>query len=880
MLSRWTSEETYTYPVVSQKHIRHLYTILRSERFPVFHLLSKEYAADTQSIGVRLTQTFLNADGLKHLFRFADQACGKVTAGLQNWLATFLTQLLNALGWSFFDIPERDDRSQYNQNVLHFFRRYNVDLQSPSKVVDTGVTKELIGHVSNLLHDLCQWDEAIAAELVNEFLDYRDPDSPTSTTSQDSEPNSGRDLYRHDPSVFPNLVMNAWKFKLLRKYVVKGRMELRVVSIGTMDNALVDLWKEYNTSPQSVNHPVMQYLADFLLHERVVDYIISVDSHPQLISRSGNIVGFLVVTHRYSDSQTDAIWNTVSKSSDPRVVSATMTMLRGIFALMQPRDQLYLCTKLYDLPIESYNLDILRFLRELNAKLQQTYVDWTLTDLKARPWNVCIRVLQDTSPGKETPKLFTALHHEAFEQLRIVSTFVGSDERHQIYRECAMHIANRSAKATGSVRAIYVLAAAASFNEAGFFKENPDVTRQVLEETCTFIEDEQNITFNPPQALALQYRLDFLCLLICRVTEAIPTDFYQDLWDHLIGRHAQTNQLRDMAWSKFLEAVRVKPDNGFCKELINVYVPSLEPEYYTPGMFEFVASYRFPTTRRVVITEAGEKELLQIRGADLLWSMIISAPPQTIEDRAARLLAARYLELNTDPSVTLEEVESAHIALVDQCAQDLLSVYKILRNKNTPEPGNTDQMDVVPSAEAKQQNERKFTRTILFLKLLLMSIRTKPEFNRTRRSDSKVEPLDMELPYGDALEIKYQSPVTNEKQSVLIGSENTVQDLYTRICHATGFSKVNLFAKGQRLNVNEKANLKMADLDLAGHLLLVQKAPGSEVNQPIAEAHGSCSVFEAAVLNHFEELFACMDKEDPISAVVSISAYFLALIVC
>lgn len=871
MLASWNSEEPYWFPVLSQKHIRHINSILRDEKCPVFHLLGKEYGADTREMGVNLMRAFIQADGIQHIFDFATRACGKVPPQAQNWIANWMTPLATTIGWFLYAASDGEDlidRARFNQYVLQYFRRYDTDLQIPSKVSDTGVTRDLIAHLSNLLRDLCEWDGAIAAQLVDEFLDFRDPDSPTTATSEDAEANCAQDAYRSDPSIFPALVSHLWKFKLLRKYMVKGRMELRVMSIGTMDNALVEIWKEYNPTLQSIHHPVMQCLADFLLHERVVDYIISVDSHPQLISRSGNIVGFLVVTHRYTGDQTDAIWNTVSKSADPRVVSATMTMLRGIYSLMEMPEQLYLMTKFYDLRIESYNMDILRFLRELSSKFGGRYLDWSLENPKSRPWNILVRIIQDTSPGKDTSKLFNALHHEAVEQLRPVAIYVGPEERHDIYRQCAAHIASRSPKATASVRAIYVLAITVGFQDIDFFKENPDLVRQILEEMCAFVKDDRDIAFDTPQALALQYRLDLLSHLICRATDAIPVDMYQQIWDHLLGKYAQTNEVRDMSWSKFMETLRTYPQNEFYRQLISAYVPKLEPYYYTPGLYEFIAAYRFPTTRAVVNTSDGEKELLQIRGADLLWPIIISAPQDTIEDRAARLLATRYLELDPDHGVTLEDVEAAHVALVDQCTKELQSAYKVLRSTTADNDEGDDYMDVVLSDTAKQQNERRFTRTILFLKLLLMSIRTKPEFNRARRSDSKVEPLEIELPYGNPIEIKYQSASSSEKQSVLLGSENTLQDLYSRLCNATGYSKVNLFAKGQRLNVAENGNEKIADLNLAGAFLLVQRAPGSVVTQTVVETSSSCSVFEAAILNHFEDLFACMDAEDAISRVV------------
>ena len=864
-LLQWPSEEAAAPDILSCKHIRHLVLILRREKPHVFGLLEREYGVDVHGMAICLTRSFIRVDGIKSLFTFANMARGQPSVLLQHATAVWMTQLIDLLGW-FLDAPEPQsvlERSKFYQDVLQFFRSYDADLQTPSKVVDIGQAKEMITVMSGLLHDLCQWDSSIAASLADELLDFRNPDSPITPTSLESQITAGIDDYRQDPSLFPALVTNAWKFKLLRKYVVKGRMELRVMSIGTMDTALVGIWKEYHQSVLGPSHPVMQYLAEFLLHERVTDYIISVDSHPQLISRSGNVVGFLVVTKRYSKSQTDAIWNTVSKSSDPRVVTATLTMLSNVFSLMDIPEMVYLCTKFYELPIEIYSPELLRVLRDLTTKMRNKFPNWKEVECTARPWNVLVRVLQDTSPGKDTGRLCYAMHNEAYDQLYQpeIRGLIESDERHEICRKCATHIANRSPKATGSVRAINVLTTMHDRPDALFFAENPDITRQILEETCAFVKEVDDITAN--QAHALQYRLDLLSFLISHATSAIPLDLYQDIWDHLVGKYAQTNQLRDMAWSKFLEASKENDENSFCKQLISSYVPNLEPQYYTLGLYGFVAAYRFPTTKRIVTTSEGEKEILQIRGADLLWSMVLSAPPCTIEDHAAGLLAARYLELGTEPDVALEEVEAAHVALVEQCMQELSSAYKVLRNNPVEQEG--DRMDIALSEPGRQQNERRFTRTILFLNRLLMSIRKRQEFNRGRRSDSKVEPLDLNLASRDTLEIKYHSP---EKHSILMDVADTLQDLNDRLCHATGYSRINLFARGQRINVAGKGNEKILNLGFVDTWLLVQKAPGSEVTQPISEPSRDSSVFETTLVNQFEKLFACMDGNDTISVVV------------
>ena len=872
MLLGFTYEGFYSQPLLVQKHLRLINNIIRQEKAPIFNLLNKDYQTDTRKMAHRLTRDFIQASGVDHLFQFAHAICGKVELGLQNWLASGIAQILYQLGWSLLDLPNQVsviNHSQFCRDVLGIFRKYNTDLQVPSKVLDITITKELLAHLADLLSSLCQWHEPIASELAKEFMDYRDPWSPTPIL-HDASTISQYDELRSDPANHATLATNAWKFKLLRKYVVKGRMELRVTSIGIMDSALIDIWREYNGSEHGTGHPIMQYLADFLLKEEVVEYIMSVDSHPQIISRSGNVVGFLVVTHRYSDDQTDAIWKTVSQSPDPRVVAATINMLKVITHLMSAEEQLYLCVKLYQLPIENYTIDIFRFFRELAPKVQVRHLNWSIVDARSRPWNVCIRIIQDTSPSRDSTKLNGTMYTEACDQLRLLASSIVADERQQIYEACTSYIAERSPKATGCVRAMFILFSGAGFQDNEFFKQNSQIGRHLVEELCAFVKAERQLPFHHTQYIALLCRLDMLCLLLFRAFDAIPVDLYQDLWDHLVGKFALNNQLRDQAWSKFSDYIRHRSENEFFKQLILTYVPKLEPEYYTGGVYEFVASYKFPTTKKLVNTDAGEKEVLQIRGADLLWPMVLNAPMNTIESRSAKLLAARYVEIDIDQGVTLEEVEEAHVALVEKCTRELLAAYQIIRGKTVDttsamEIGN--QMDIAVTDQTKQQNELRFSRTLLFQKDLLASIRTKPEFNRSHRSDSKVEVLQPEFVSTGAIEIRYQSPATNDKQSVFVNPENTLQDLYTRICNATGFTRVNLFAKGQRLNLLESGSKKVVDIDLGG-LLLVQKAPGSGISQPVADPGATCSVFETTVLKHFEELFACMDSDDHISETV------------
>jgi ubiquitin carboxyl-terminal hydrolase 34 len=867
LISRPRPDDVYILPLLSHKHLRNLLTILRPDKTPAFHMVSKEYSVDVRKMVHRLQKDFLAADGAWSLLRLADKAVHHVPVNTQNHIALFASPLLHSLGMVIFQDPNPDsgsDRPGYSRGVLQFLEKYMDDLFNLNRTTDSNVARDLIQHFHTLLCELCVWDKKIEADLIDRFLDFRSTESPTTSSSADALDRDNQQNYRTDPESFPALVAHAWKFKLLRKYLTKGKMDLRVMSIAVMDAGLVDIWKHYSDRDPTCKHPVMQYLADFLLDGKVVDYIVSVDSHPQLIARSGNIVGFLVVTHRWSDSQADAIWNTVATNPDPRVVAATMTMLRGIVNLMRPADCLHLCSKLYELPIECYTMEILRFLRELSSKLadRASFADYAARDRTARPWNVCIRMIRDTMSQRDTKKEMVDLHEEAIDHLRTLAVHVPVGDRHAIYHDCAEHISSHSMKATGSVKAIYILAAPLHSGDGLFFQQNQDLTRQILEEISWLSKTEKNFGSNTYQVCAFRYRLELLALLICRAGPAIPNELYPTLWDHTVGLHAISDNARDYAWAQLLHTVKYAPDNDYCRQLVSSYLSQMAPCLYTAGMFEFVAIYSFPVTRQLVATDQGHKSVLQIPGADVLWSMILSSPEGTIEDRAARLLATRYVQVNETEGVLLADVEAAHVALVEKCMDEIRSACMIVRRHLLIGSGSAT-ADTAVSEILLQENESRCRRILLFQKLLLEKIRQKPEFNRGRRADSKVD--DTDVPRGDDIAVRYQCG--DDRKVVMMAADHTVDDLYRRLCHATGYTKIQLFAKGQRFNATDQASRKISDIDFGGQLLVL-KTLDAEVTRPLSGLVAYSSVFESTVVNHFNELFLLMDSDDTISQLV------------
>jgi ubiquitin carboxyl-terminal hydrolase 34 len=167
----------------------------------------------------------------------------------------------------------------------------------------------------------------------------------------------------------------------------------------------------------------------------------------------------------------------------------------------------------------------------------------------------------------------------------------------------------------------------------------------------------------------------------------------------------------------------------------------------------------------------------------------------------------------------------------------------------------------------QETSEVRIQRILLFQKLLLEYVRRKPQFNRGQRTDSKVDTMETDVPTGDNITVRYQCG--NDRQRVTMATDHTLDDLYRRLCHATGFTKINLFAKGQRLKVFEKAAARLSDIDLGGQVI-VQRADGAELSRPLPELAAGSSVFEVAIVKRFDELFSWMDSADTTSCLVRV----------
>lgn len=271
--------------------------------------------------------------------------------------------------------------------------KYQMHISKKSPWLTSEASESLLRPISYTYHNLSCLDPNFAVRIARD-LSIQFPENTK-------------------PEECPQIILCGWKFGVFKKHIMDGRMELRVHGMEGMQTELVSVWRQHiQGNPAGIEYPIIKYLVKFLRENRIVEYIVGVDSHPQLISRSGNIVGFLVVTSTYTDKDTDTIWQTVTESQDQRTVGEVLGMLTRTFAMHQSSSPalLYLCSKLLELPLNRFDARMVDFCEQLLLNVREKHSERReFLHVDAIPLRLCVRLIRETTACNEF-----SVEHKAF----------------------------------------------------------------------------------------------------------------------------------------------------------------------------------------------------------------------------------------------------------------------------------------------------------------------------------------------------------------------------------------------------------------------------------------------------------------------------------
>lgn len=744
--------------------------------------------------------------------------------------------------------------------AYNFFEAADVMFQTfVSKQVATlshDICHTLLRHLSALLRVITLANDDLAGNILSEKLGL---------------------VQRFSIDAAPVIAEETWKFQVYRKCFLEGRMEIRIQGVESMQRELVEIYRLFiQGKPLSQWNPVVPFLSDFIIENKLIDYLLGVESHPRLIRLTGNIVGYLVVTLRYTKAESDRIWDTVKKSQDPGVVGAVLQMLPNIFNISDYPLLLYLVEKLDEVPLSAWDT---RMTAYAEALIDATIKKWSELSrgfgMDQSPYNCCIQLIRETS----------GFGSSAFHKRRSISIFAtrmlerllnvgpSDQDRLRIYEDCIDHIARRTALATGSICVINIFLRHDTRTNIATLANEFDLASLVIAE-FEQMTAQASPGFQDRRCLdeCLAVRLDLLQNLIINSPNSITTEGGWRLWDAMVGSKAPDDQARDSALIVLFNATMTsRKRNAFIDACIIEYLPKLAPRFFTKNILPFV-------TRVIQCGTFGEPIDPQIQGSqsdrlgiDMLWRIALVAPSHTVERKAIESLVATYLDSPKAQGAPKAAIERMHVEVVERCVRQLTTAASRLKSfTDGTSSGEDEPMVIVASDEEIYLQRLSFSRSLLILRELFARIRSHPSYSPVPSGHTQLH--DVEEINGIPVTIHYQpfGPIPHlSVKSSQVGDLERVQDLMKRFEVLTGFTKFTVYLGGQQLNVQDCWDSTLRDTRLHDKgLFLIRKTPSSDSIPELAQSR-VLKPLEMEVMGYSSDFYQFLSLDETLSIEVN-----------
>ena len=765
--------------------------------------------------------------------------------------------------------------SQIYQVFLVLDRYFQTFIRKQLPSLSIEVSQQLVFRLALLIRQIANSDEQLTQKVLRERTA----------------------LVQHVEGYGPAIVEMAWKFETLKRCIVEGRMEIRVHGVDSMDRDLVGVYNAYVKDPQTAkdkaDHPVAQFLSDFLLANKLVDYFVGVESHPQLISRCANIIGFLVVTRRYTEAETDVIWKAITTSQDSRFVDALLNMLMGIFSISKYPTLLYLAKKVNELPFQSFDTAMINFTKTLLDSLAGKFKEFCNdpnVDVYARekfketlnsrkmdmpPFHLCIRLMRQSASQSplEFQKKWEIHQFATFELRKLLQCGPSDSDRRAIYDECLRDISNRTDFATGSISVIHALLAHNYEGEIVLLSKDLDLPSLVVGEFAHTIQTQRSSPC-PPQLSEerLNIRLALLQELIIHVPARITATTGTQLWNFAVGAEALNDATRETGWMCFIRAIRCHGNNptigasrnAFIDQCIRDHLPRLEPRFYTTGCFHFVQDVVHYHSRMAALHLESERKQDPSAGG-LIWQLSLTAPRNTVEPQAIELLVKFYLDSPDVQRRTRAVTEAIHVEVVERCIRQLASAASKLKAfSDGTSSGEDEPMVIIASDDEIQLQRLSFSRSLMILNEFVLGVRARPKYSPQPHLPRRL-PSEILESRGEPIQIRYQAfdgTTSSDMRTVEVGNLETIQEFARRLSSLTGFTRFNLIAGGQRLDLTNEAGRTLLNmrLDQKG-LILIKRIADADTVPDLAPA-SELRPIEKEILSHFPELYNLLTMDD------------------
>ncbi|WQF76050.1 Putative ubiquitin specific protease, papain-like cysteine peptidase superfamily [Colletotrichum destructivum] len=675
----------------------------------------------------------------------------------------------------------------------------------------------------------------------------------------------------------PEAISSEWRLGVFGKLITSSQMQLRVMAASTMCQDLVTCWKRYNDNEDEDCRLFLNYVAEYLLGTKLVDYVLGPTCHPEITVESGNIVGFLVVTRFYRSEQTDLLWQTITTTQDPRVSEALIRMTTGIVNLFYKEELLYLCEKLQTLAIDNFSPPV-RGLCESSLRALQTKVQLAGETQSVLPLSICIRLLRESSIYvSDSVVAHPDVHHFALNKLReFMRGGIEPQVRGEIYLDCIKDIASKTPTTLGTLSCLSVALRPAVASELRVLTTDHNLSLLLVDELEHAIDQGNQTGIRKILGGDVNYpRRDLIANILAYEPSTITSDLGPRLWDMLVGHGAACQDDRDDGWKILNATPKTIHGNPFLSVCFSEYLPSLPRDCLCGGALEFVRNAVLPRVNDIndIILDDGES--LAQSGVEQLWRMILDAEDAAMTDKDIPLVDAAIQTLVGDIYVDSESILAyphhracqVHLGLVSRCLKQMEDAAKRLEAFNDRSwSGDDEPMIIVATETQTLEQERIFTRSLAVLRHFLKAHQAKAHFSAPDLR--ALTPGSPGIAEGESAELKFQSFDGNTQTDIMplqVGRRNTAASLLASIREATGFDNYRIYYRGQPFAPNEVDVCRsLEELKIHDGLFLVKREhTGTAMASRIKPG---ASLLEIEILGHFEQLWNYLSMQDIIAA--------------
>ena len=693
-------------------------------------------------------------------------------------------------------------------------------------------------------------------------------------------------------SHYKDVAIMIWKLKLTIAYMTKGRMDMRLQGVDTMAQQLVEFFNAHRDKPQDLRvhdpNALLCFVADFLLTARITEYLFGVASHPQLITRCSNIIGFLVVTNRFSKDQAQLIWRTIKDSPDPRIVNASLPIFANLIRqLSNPEENIMFAEMVLSEELPAMTQTATEFFIELLQRLRGEVANhhYAAVEKDKRfyqiPFALAVEIMRSLTPTRPQLPNTQIVYEHASEVVAAIAPFPAAEVRKTFFQLCVDNIKSSSEDGAPMAQAIMSLLKHSKLPSKDDLQEL-QLTRVLMEDFCRFVSNMRGSDMRiSHQQLNLQLtpRLDLIWQVVPQDDEGTDESLLKRFWSHLVGADALSPTARDVAWHRLtIIAFTMGMDTGFLERHKELLSPiEIDRKFFTPGYFAFMQKRATTQMRLQIGLDIQEDGRINLPGIDLMWDAILQAPKTVADESTLNYLISRYLDPSWPARAPRRSIERTHVALVQDHIERLKLAYRTTRQGRQDTINGIDSGTgiVIPDDDVKEA-EMTFTRIIKFLKRFLLHIRSTKDFRP--QGTVTIDMTDDEAAFvsrGEALTVKcdiMRPRQANVTRTLSMGTQDTCKQLFTRLCALLGEYNVASFqiiTGGKRLYLKEQPRLTLEDAGIARtpHLIVREPINNDEARRDyIIPSAQWRTAFEQELVANLDVLYTFLDGPYEITA--------------